>query len=186
MFSEGLEESLGLDWGLSMTRRAFGNVCRLLHEEARNERSGERRCCGHFRKATGPLTRTSTSGSTSCEGVRTPGRAICPRRGRRRPPRATGRSHMQQIGRTAMDGRLRRADRLPCAMVDTPLRLSVAFGLGAAFRPATMFRPRCRCARWHMVDRCPPEGEQPGGVTSISTPDALTSGRLAVSVGGHP
>lgn len=67
-------------------------------------------------------------------------------------------------------------------MVDTPLRLSVAFGLGAAFRPATMFDLDVAVPGGTWSTDAHPKASNREEWT-ISTPNALTRGRLAVSVG---
>ncbi|QWT22085.1 SAVED domain-containing protein [Bacillus sp. NP157] len=183
-FARDLHESLGLDWPTSAVARAFANVCTLLRDR-RGSKVGRM-----------ALVDAISDGNPGFAASTTLRLAFV--RGQAQPPSG-------HLGLDAEDGGHRvgapavpYTDGLQKALVNTagwatgqgyrrvavdaPMRLSAAFGLGLAFRPATVFDLDVMTPGGVWSTDAHPAGSNVAEWT-ITAPDARTGGRLAVVIG---
>lgn len=182
-FAHGLNECLGLDWQTSAVRRAFGNVCALLRDR-RGSKVSRSDLVGALSDGTPGLEMSTTLSLAFVrgQGVTPSGHIALDGEDGGRLIGAVVRyapGLQQTLERTAAWADTQGYRRVS---VDAPMRLSAAFGLGVAFRPATRFDLDVMTPSGVWPTNAHPAGSNAADWT-ITTPKGDTGGRLAVVVG---
>jgi hypothetical protein len=183
VFAHGLTECLGLDWPTSAVRRAFGNVCALLRDK-RGGKVSRSDLVGALSDGTQGLAMPATLplAFVRSQGAAPPGHlALDGEDGGRLTGAVVGYATglQQTLERTAAWAGMQGYRRVS---VDALMRLSTAFGLGVAFRPATRFDLDVMTPGGVWPTDAHPAGSNAADWT-ITTPKGETGGRLAVVVG---
>lgn len=184
VFSNGLAESLGLDWPTSAVRKAFSNVCTLLRDK-RGGKVSRSALTGALSEGMPGLEMSSILrlAFVRGQGVAAPGHLLLDAEDGGRMTGGVAVSYatrlQQALERTADWAGMQGYRRV---FVDAPMRLSAAFGLGVAFRPATRFDLDVMTPSGIWPTDAHPAGSNSADWT-IAPPDGEAGCRLAVVIG---
>jgi hypothetical protein len=183
-FGEALEHTLGLDWPSSAVRRAFTNVCTLLRAR-RGSKVGRTDLYAALSDGNAPVvisrslkldfvrgrieSKAGHLGFDAEDGGQQTGTGAVP----------YSTNLQQALDETAAWARGQGYRRVG---VDAPLRLSAAFGLGAAFRPASVFDLDYGTSTGRWSTDAHPIGSN-ADEWAITSPEGPAYGRLTVVVG---